>query len=391
MSFHPARFIAPLLILVPLGFSQDFSQRAIAAEPTIPTTPVIAPSRVNSGANIIYVSPGNVAGTFNSITAALNSNPQPGTVIQLAPGIYSAETGEVFPLKIPSGISLQGSETDKGKQVIIKGGGVFISPTFARQNIAILAGDQTLVSGITLTNSNPRGYALWVESAKDVVIRNNSFVSTTHDGVFLTGATSATVSSNIFSKNRANGISALGISSGEISDNLFEDTGFGLAIGQQSRVTVISNRIVNNRSGVVISNISTPTLRGNLIANCQEDGVVVIKDRKGQPAPDLGTLKDAGKNVFQNNKGKDINNASGVALVAVGNQLSAQKIAGEVDLNLPPETKVTPKPMPQTTPATKSPATNKPAQVSTPATKPPATKPDSKPKPSSKPATKPTR
>jgi parallel beta-helix repeat protein len=382
MAFLPVRLIAPLLILVPLGFSY----RAIAAEPAIPTTPVIAPARVNT-ANIIYVSPGNVAGTFNSITAALSSNPQPGTIIQLAPGTYSAETGEIFPLKLAPGIILQGSEADKGKQTIIKGGGVFISPTFGSQNIAILAQDQTVISGITLTNSNTRGFALWVESATDVIIRNNSFVGTTQDGIYLAGAATVTVSSNIFSKNRANGIQALGISSGEISDNLFENTGYALAIGQQSKVLVTNNRILNNRSGVVISNISTPTLRGNTIANCQEDGVVVIKDRKGQPAPDLGTLKDAGRNVFQNNKGKDINNASGVALVAVGNQLSAQKIAGEVDLNLPPETKVTPKPMPQTKPSTTKP-TN---QVSTPATKPPATKPDSKPKPSSKPATKPTR
>jgi len=385
MSFFPARYIGPLLILIPL-LSQGFSHRAIAAEPSKPNIPVIAPARVNSAVNVVYVSPSNPpsnnsgigtqSAPFNSITAALNSNLALGTVIQLAPGTYSADTGETFPLKLAAGLTLIGSEADKGKQTIIKGGGIFISPTFARQNIAILAENQTVISGITLTNSNPRGYALWVESSKDLIIRNNSFLGNTHDGVFLTGAAIATVSNNVFSKNRANGISALGTSSGEINDNLFEDTGFGLAIGQQSRVLVTNNRIMNNRSGVVISNISTPTLRGNLISNGQEDGVVVIKDRKGQPAPDLGTLKDAGRNVFQNNKGKDINNASGVALVAIGNQLSAKKIAGEVDLNLPPETKTTPKPMPQT---------------ATPATKPPATKPDNKPKPSSKPASRPAR
>ncbi|MDX1978090.1 MAG: DUF1565 domain-containing protein [Pseudanabaenaceae cyanobacterium bins.68] len=333
---------------------------AIALDPITAQTPSTAPTSLTLPVNsqVIYVAPGsNGNGTqvapYGSITAALNSNPQPGTIIQLAPGSYTPETGEVFPLKLAPGLTLRGNDSNKGKDVIIQGGGVFISPTFARQNIALLAGDETVIAGITLTNANPRGYALWLESSEDVILRNNSFVGTTHDGVFLTGRTVALISSNIFSKNRANGISAVGSSKGEISDNLFENTGFGLAIGQQSQVAVVNNRILNNRSGVVISNLAKPVLRGNLIKGSQEDGVVVIKDRKGQPAPDLGTIADAGRNVFTDNKGKDINNASGVTLVAVGNQLSRQKIAGEVDLNLPPEPPAPPQVKPMPKPATK--------------------------------------
>jgi parallel beta-helix repeat protein len=396
MALHSSRKLIRLLILLSM-VSSGSPMVAIAAEPA-PISPVIipAPADVNNFSNVIYVVPGNrtlesgnQAAPFNSITKALNSNPQPGTVIQLAPGTYSTENGEVFPLKLMPGLQLRGSEADKGKQTIIRGGGIFISPTFARQNIAILAANETVIGGITLTNPNPRGYALWLESSKDSVIRNNTFANTTHDGVFLTGSAIATISGNIFSKNRANGISALGSSSGEISDNLFEDTGFGLAIGQQSKVLLTNNRILNNRSGVVISNISTPTLRGNLIANCQEDGVVIIKDRKGQPAPDLGTLTNAGRNVFQNNKGKDINNASGVQLVAIGNQLNRQKIAGEVDLNLPPEPKsATTKPMPTKLAPKIDPTPKIGPQGATPSTK-PKTVPQTPNKPSSNPSTKP--
>ncbi len=269
---------------------------------------------------------------LRSLTAALNKNPQSGAIIQLASGTYSVETGEKFPLKIPAGVTLRGNPTNQGQDIIISGGGTFISPTFARQNIAMLTENGSRIEGLTLTNKNPRGYALWVESAQNVTITSNTFTNSTHDGVFLTGATSANVSNNIFTKNGANGLSALGTSTGNIQSNTFDNTGFGLAIGQNSKVAVISNRIVNNRGGIVVSNLSMPSFRNNLIANNQENGLVILKDRKGQPNVDLGTTASPGQNIFQNNKQTDINNASGVTVVAIGNQVDPKRVQGSVNL-----------------------------------------------------------
>ena len=273
---------------------------------------------------------------LRSLTAAIKTNPAIGTTIQLANGNYTDATGEQFPLTIPTGVTLRGNPSNQGREVIISGGGVFISPTFARQNIALLASNNTRIEGITLTNTNPRGYALWVESGQNVTITNNTFTKSTHDGVFLTGNTSANVISNIFYQNGANGISVLGTSTGQIQSNTFDNTGFGLAIGQKSQVLVSSNRIVNNRGGIVVSNLSTPTFRNNLIANNQENGLVILKDRNGQPTVDLGsTLANPGQNIFQNNKQTDINNASGVRVVAIGNQADPKRIQGSVELSLP--------------------------------------------------------
>ena len=272
---------------------------------------------------------------LRSLTAALNKNPQSGAIIQLASGTYSVETGEKFPLTIPSGVTLRGNSANQGQEIIISGGGVFVSPTFARQNIAMLVGSGSRIEGITITNKNPRGYALWVESAQNVTITSNTFANSTHDGVFLTGATSANVSNNIFTKNGANGLSALGTSTGNIQSNTFDNTGFGLAIGQNSKVAVISNRIVNNRGGIVVSNLSMPSFRNNLIANNQENGLVILKDRKGQPTVDLGTTASPGQNIFQNNKQTDINNASGVTVVAIGNQVDPKRVQGSVNLVQP--------------------------------------------------------
>lgn len=299
--------------------------------------------RIAQANTIIFVSPnGSDANSgltadqpLRSITAAIARNPQAGAVIQLAEGNYTAATGEKFPLIIPAGVTLRGNPANHGLNVVISGGDRFVSPTFAPQNIAMLASNNTTIEGITLTNSNPRGYALWVESAKNVTIANNIFAKSTHDGVFLTGDVSANVSNNIFTQNGANGISALGTSTGQIQSNTFDNTGFGLAIGQKSQVAVIANRIVNNRGGIVISNLSTPTVRNNLIANNQENGLTILKDRNGQPTVNLGTTVSPGQNIFQDNKQADINNASGVTLVAIGNQVDPKRTQGSIEITQP--------------------------------------------------------
>ncbi|MEE3718417.1 S-layer homology domain-containing protein [Tumidithrix elongata RA019] len=329
---------AGLLLLLTLGSYQS----AIAAVDRGANTSTSSnlPFQIAQANTILFVAPsgtdalgaGTQATPFRSITAALNAKPQAGTIVQIAPGTYSADTGEIFPLKIPAGVTLRGDSSSRGAGVLISGGGTFVSPTFARQNVSMLVGNGTTVEGITLTNSGNRGYALWVESAKNVAIANNTFVGTGHDGVFLTGDTSANVVGNIFTKNGANGLSAVGTSSGEIRENTFEDTGFGLAIGQRSRVALIGNRITKNRGGIVISNIATPTLRGNLIENNTENGLVVLKDRNSQPTVDLGTTGSLGQNIFRGNKVADINNASGVTIAAVGNQVDLKRVIGPVDL-----------------------------------------------------------
>jgi parallel beta-helix repeat protein len=288
---------------------------------------------------VIFVAPngtdttgaGTQAQPFRTITAALSTNPQSGTVIQLAPGTYNAENGEVFPIKLTPGIVLRGNSSNRGAGITISGGGKFISPTFASQSIAMLAENDSTIDGITIANSNPRGYALWVESKRNVVISNSTFSNTTHDGIFLTGDANVAISNSLFTQNRGSGISAVGNSSGEIRGNTFDNTGFGLSIGQKSQVSLANNRITNNVDGIIISNVATPILRSNIIINNKRNGIVILKDRGGQPAPDLGTASDPGRNSIRDNKVKDIHNISGIAYAAAGNELNRSKIVGPID------------------------------------------------------------
>ncbi len=73
-----------------------------------------------------------------TIAYALKQAP-PGTVIQLAPGSYSDKTGEVFPLVLKPGVTLRGEPANKGQNIVITGGGRYVSPTFARQDITVQA------------------------------------------------------------------------------------------------------------------------------------------------------------------------------------------------------------------------------------------------------------
>ena len=295
----------------------------------------------NTPPKIIFVSPqgADVAGAgsqsqaFRTITAAIAAHPQAGTVFQLADGTYSNATGESFPIRLPRGVVLRGNPNSNGSSVVISGGNRFVSSTFASQNVAIVAANNSRIEGITVSNSNPRGYGLWLESSRNVNITNSMFVNNTHDGIFLAGSSNAYIGNNIFTANRGSGISAVGSSTGEINSNRFESTGFGLSIGQQSQVLLVGNNIARNVDGIVVSNSAQPILRGNTITDSQRNGLVVLGSPSGSPRIDLGTTNSQGNNIFRNNRETDINNATTIPLAAFGNQIMSSRVKGLIDFN----------------------------------------------------------
>ncbi len=332
---------------------------------------------------IVFVSPqgfdkGAETQVFRTLTAAIANNPQAGTIFQLSAGTYSEATGESFPIRLPQGSTLRGDSN--GTNVVINGGGRFVSPTFASQNIAIAAANNSRIEGITVTNGNPRGYGLWLESSRNVVVASNNFIGNTHDGIFLTGNANAYISNNLFTGNTGSGISALGTSTGEIRDNKFENTGFGLSIGQQSQVVLTNNNISRNVDGIIISNTAQPTLRGNAIADNQRNGLVILGSANGSPRPDLGTTISQGNNTFRDNREYDIDNMTTIPIAAVGNQINRSRVKGLLDLTVsrsPISNPIAVNPAPPKTPVTifvpaKPPSSNQslPNPISSPNTSP---------------------
>ncbi|MEH1849161.1 MAG: DUF1565 domain-containing protein [Nostoc sp.] len=325
---------------------------------------ILLPGEVNAGAThpegiaatltaqapvaaaVIYVNPTtgtNTAGAgttsatpYKNISFAL-SQAQPGAVIQLAPGNYNLESGETFPLSLKPGVTLRGDEATKGQAILITGGGLYTSRTFARQDITILADQDTTITGVTVTNPNSRGTAVWVESTNPT-IKNSTFTNSVREGVFVTGTGNPKIEGNVFVQNKGNGISIAKAAQGEIRNNLFQDTGFGLAIGGTSTPQIVENQIVQNQDGLFISETAKPVLRKNVIQNNKRDGVVATVNA----LPDLGTNENPGGNLIRNNTRYDVNNATKTGqIVAIGNDIDQKKIFGSVDfvaasVNIPP-------------------------------------------------------
>jgi parallel beta-helix repeat protein len=267
--------------------------------------------------------------TISRALQFLQASHQTNAVILLAPGTYSTDTGETFPLLLQPGITIQGDPASQGEGIVIRGGGAFLSPTTAQQNIAVLAANGSVITGVTVTNPNPRGYGVWIESSSPTVV-SNTFSGSTHDGVSIVGNSAPLVQGNAFVQNGANGISIYGTAQPQVRDNRFERTGYGINVSQSAAPVITNNRILNNRSGVVVQDRAQPILQGNTIEGNREDGVVAI----ARSLPNLGTASAPGNNQFQNNGRYDIN-ASSVQqpIPAVGNQLVSQRTAGRVELS----------------------------------------------------------
>ncbi len=300
------------------------------------TRPVAAASFQIAQARTLYVNSalGNDSGgagtsesvPYRTINYALQQA-QPGTVIRVAPGSYTSQSGEVFPLLLKEGVSLQGDESTKGQRVLVIGSGIYISPSFARQNVTIRAVNNSELRGFTVTNPQTRGTALWVESASPSVSAN-TFSNSLRDGIFITGNSSPKIFNNVFIKNQGNGIAFARSGQGEVRSNLFQDTGFGIAIGGTASPLVDGNQVTQNNDGIVVSNSARPVLRNNVIENNVRDGVVAIADAQ----PDLGVTGNPGNNIIRNNRRYSIYNATAKnTIAAVGNNVDIQKISGKVD------------------------------------------------------------
>ncbi|MBW4684246.1 MAG: DUF1565 domain-containing protein [Komarekiella atlantica HA4396-MV6] len=308
---------------------------AIAQIPSAPDS--IPPGeKTISQVNVLFVNPsvgddnagnGGERAPLKTIAQALrlaNAN----TVIMLSSGTYSAETGEVFPLILKSGVSIQGDPGNKGKDIIIQGGGGYLSRSFGGQNVTIVGANQAVLTGVTVTNSNPRGYGLWIESSNPV-ITENTFTGSTQDGISVNGNAAPTISKNYFYLNGANGITISGSSRAEVRENVLQKTGFGINIAQNAAPVVVGNQIQDNRSGILVQANARPILRNNFIQNSKEDGVVAI----AQAMPDLGNASEPGGNEFRDNARYDINaSAAKQVISAFGNNFTGDKIAGNVDI-----------------------------------------------------------
>lgn len=264
---------------------------------------------------------------LQTITQALKIA-EADTVISLAPGTYSKETGEVFPLIIRDRITLQGILGGNGRNVVVRGSGSFISRTGAGQNVAIAATKKTAaIKGLTIINSHDRGHGLWVESANPE-ISHNTFIRNGNTGLSVNGLSKPIITNNYFRNNGGNGLLIYGQSSPIVSENIFDNTGFGISLVQQSQAVIEDNEFRGNRIGLIFEGDSQGKLRGNTILNSWEYGLVAIANSR----VDLGSSGQPGENVFRGNKKLAIQNITNNIISASGTQVGGAT-EGQIDLS----------------------------------------------------------
>ena len=288
----------------------------------MPQTLYVNPATGNDTAN------GSQSTPFKTITKALGQI-QPDTIIQLAPGNYNTASGEVFPLQVPSGVTILGNEGTKGNGILVEGSGGYTSPTLALQNITFLMANNAAIRGVTVTNLARRGTAVWIESTAPIVA-NCTFSKCNREGVLATGTANPTILNNVCLENGGNGISVTRDCGGEIRGNSCRKTGYGISIDGNAKSLVVDNTISENRFGMSISVEAKPVLRNNRIENNEEYGLAVT----GNAIPDLGkSLQEPGGNILRNNGKLDILNVTKNTLVSFGNQLTASKVSGSINID----------------------------------------------------------
>ncbi len=304
-----------------------------------PTLLYVNPSTGNDGAS------GSQSAPFKTITKALQSAPA-GATLRLATGTYNSASGETFPIVIPTNITIVGDESQKGKGITITGSGRYLSASFGGQNITFRLENTSTLKGVTVTNPDSRGTGVWVESTNPTIV-NCTFVNCQREGIFATGTAKPIVTDCVFFQNAAAGLSIVREAKGEYRKNVCQNTGYGIAVGDNAAPLLVENRVFENRAGVVLSRAARPVLRGNIIERNTESGMIVLETC----VPNLGSPQEPGGNAMRDNGEFDIQNATNpqVTLVSVGNQLNPTRLQGAIELlanEIPPiSTNPAPKPV----------------------------------------------
>lgn len=262
---------------------------------------------------------GTATAPLKTITQALKQA-KPGTIIRVQPGVYTAQSGETFPLQVGSNITLQANPTMPTSQSVqITGGGKYLSLTWAGQNTTIVAADDAQIEGLGLTNPNTRGTAIWVEKGTPTIMKNR-FVGSDREGVFVAGDAAPTIQDNVFEQNGGNGLSFTRDAGGILRGNLIRKNGFGVAIGDRANPQLLNNTITANKDGLVINGAAKPTLTRNTIEANDRDGIVATMD--AQP-----TLQ---ANTFSGNGQYDVHNTSRYPVQVQGKNLAGLKTVGQI-------------------------------------------------------------
>lgn len=279
----------------------------------------------------VYVNPslgydhnnGSPRSPFRTLTRALQAIKTPA-IIHLFAGEYTSVNDEVFPIVIPSGVTVLGNANNKGSDVIIFGSGTYQSPSFGNQNVALLL--QGNIFGVTVTNSVAKGTGIWIESGISCV-SNSTLLKCGREGIFSCGTAKPAILDNVFQKNAASGLMMARYSKGEVLRNVLQNNPLGIVVTDFAAPLIAHNIISNNGLAISLTRNARPVLRHNLISKNVKGGMLVNEDA----TPNLGGSQDPAGNTFSENTNYDLHNATKNQLISTGNQLNPTQVRGRVE------------------------------------------------------------
>jgi parallel beta-helix repeat protein len=166
---------------------------------------------------------------------------------------------------------------------MIIGGGAFRSDTLSQQNAAILTADRSGLAQVIVSNPNPQGHGVWVESGNPV-IREISLVSNRHTGIYVAGG-APIIEGNNFFQNQIAGLVLYGNSRAVVRGNQFESTGTAIAVADTATPEIVNNRIVGNDEGIVLLGNARPQVADNSMVQNRRNGVVEVATRSPVAVP----------------------------------------------------------------------------------------------------------
>ena len=228
---------------------------------------------------------GSVEQPYRTITQALRmASATTSTVILLAPGHYSQESGEQFPLRLRPGLTIQGN-VGETRNTIIVGGGEFQesdTPDYATY-ATIVATDRSGLANVTV--SNPKGSGVWI-TAGSPVLRRVALVSNAGSGVQVTNG--APVIENSYFHRNHHGLTIQGNGRAMVRGNYFEATGRAITVVSPATPIINNNRIARNDVGIALKNNARPLIEANVLDDNQRNGVVEVETETAvavAPAP----------------------------------------------------------------------------------------------------------
>ncbi len=266
---------------------------------------------------------GSPVAPYRTLTHALQVAPS-GTVILLAPGVYDQAQGEVFPLQLQPDVTIQGDPTAPAA-VIIQGGGP-LSVGGETLNVTLLGADRAALVGVTVTNPNPQGRAVWIGDKSPTIVES-VLTGNGGAGITIAGQSRPLIQRNQFRQNGI-GVQIVGMAQPRLRGNTFQENDTGVLVADQARPQLSQNQFQQNRDGLVAIGEAQPIVRQSQFTAQTRDGVVVAD----QALPDLGTEREAGNNQFQSNGRFDINAQATTAFIpAVGSAFDRDRSLGRID------------------------------------------------------------